>query len=67
MTDKDVRFAMVAMEKIERDRISALSNAEARGEKKNAIEMAIAMKKDGVDINFIAKYTKLPIEEIRVI
>lgn len=30
--DKDVRFAMIAMEKIERDRISALSNAEARGE-----------------------------------
>ena len=35
------------------------------GEKNRAISMAIAMKKDGADINLIAKYTGLTIEEIR--
>ena len=34
------------------------------GEENKAISMAIAMKKDGADINLISKYTGLSIEEI---
>ena len=35
------------------------------GIKEGQISMAIAMKKDGADINLIAKYTGLSVEEIR--
>ena len=35
------------------------------GIREGKISMAIAMKKDGADINLIAKYTGLTIEEIR--
>ena len=35
------------------------------GEENKAISMAIAMKKDGAEINLISKYTGLTIKEIR--
>lgn len=40
---------------------------EERGERKRAEAMAKAMLTDGVDIKFIAKYTKLSIEEIKAL
>ena len=36
-----------------------------KGRHAEQISMAIAMKKDGADINLIAKYTGLSIEEVR--
>jgi len=56
--DKDVRFAMISMEKIERDRISALSNAEARGRKEGRAEgmtEVLALLEQGLSLNEIKK------------
>ena len=42
-----------------------IKKGKLEGLKEGKISMAIAMKKDGADINLIAKYTGLTIEEIR--
>ena len=42
-----------------------IKKGKLEGLKEGKISMAIAMKKDGADINLISKYTGLTIEEIR--
>ena len=42
----------------------AVSTAKAEGEHSKAIAIAIEMKKDGLPITQIAKFTKLSVEEI---
>ncbi len=42
-----------------------IKEGKLEGEKTKAIAMAIAMKKDGADINLISKYTGLSLKEIR--
>jgi len=54
--------------KVYRDHLATLAYAEQKGiekgERKHAIETAIAMKKDGLPLSVISKYTGLSEEEI---
>jgi len=54
--------------KVYRDHLATLAYAEQKGiekgEHKHAVETAIAMKKDGLLVSVISKYTGLPEEEI---
>ena len=44
---------------------AGIKKGKLEGEENKAISIAKSMKKDGADINLIAKYTGLTIEEIR--
>jgi predicted transposase/invertase (TIGR01784 family) len=46
---------------------NSLKKAEAKGMKKNAEEVAIAMLLDGMDIQLISKFIKLSIEELNIL
>ena len=52
------------LEGIKEGKLEGIREGKLEGLKEGQISMAIAMKKDGADINLIPKYTGLPIEEI---
>ena len=68
---KDEIFAYEMSLKVLRDNFSALKTAqmksEARGRAKGKAEVALEMKKDGVALKTIAKYTGLSLDEIKKI
>ena len=62
--DKDIRFALIAQDKIKRDRISSLANAKREGIAEGVLKIAKAMAAEGIDYMIIAKVTELTIDEV---
>ena len=66
-SDEKMRELYRAREKYRLDMISKLKYAENKGANNKAREMAIELLKDEIEINLVAKYTKLTVQEVEEI
>jgi len=65
--EKDKMEECVRKAMLERQRLKALAEGEAKGEKSKAIEIAKGMLADGMTVANVAKYTKLSEDEVKAL